>query len=108
MLDREAGNVGFLDALRPVALAARREHPGKARVRAGAEQGARDDQEAETGDQPGDGADVEHGVWFSLAAESAAGWALDEVGAMGEAAGRGAGPADEPHRVDGGEREADQ
>ena len=33
--------------------------PARLGVRAGAEQGARDDQEAETCDQPGDGADVE-------------------------------------------------
>ena len=51
MFDGEARDVRFLDALGPVAHAALREQARQAGIRAGTQQGTRDEQEAETGDR---------------------------------------------------------
>ena len=109
MLERKARDVGLLDATWPIVPVNLREQPGQAGIRAGAKQGTRSEQEGEACDQPQDRADIDHGVVLPRPSGGQPAGRSDEVGAVGECGGDlVAGPADEPHGVESGERKGDE
>ena len=104
-----ARDVHFLDAVRPVALAAMGEEAGQERIRAGTQQGGHGEQEAGTGDQPEDRArSIMRKVLLRPSGRTALGVVRRDR--PGRQVGRDlvAGPADEPRGIRDGDRDGDE